>query len=120
MKEQLRATLYIEIKLYYGPTREGRGCLRVGAVSSFFFFFFVSQRGPTSANAAPTRADAGSPTWAASVRIGRNRRNAEIPKKKVQNLLLFLSLSCFPASPQSRCCVNWFKKTEERLKKEKV
>ena len=30
------------------------------------------------------------------------------------NLLLFLSLSCFPASTSSGCCVNWFKKTKER------
>ena len=30
------------------------------------------------------------------------------------NLLLFLSLSCFPTSTPSRCCVNWFKKTKER------
>ena len=30
------------------------------------------------------------------------------------NLLLFLSLSCFPASTPSGCCVNWFKKTKER------
>ena len=30
------------------------------------------------------------------------------------NLLLFLSLSCFPASTPSRCCINRFKKTKER------
>ena len=30
------------------------------------------------------------------------------------NLLLFLSLSCFPAATPSRCCVNWFNKTKER------
>ena len=82
MKEQLRATLYIEIKLQCGPTREGRGCLRVGAVSSFFFFF----RFTTRANSRQCGADAGQCELADSGRIGPYRAKppiqAEIQQKK--------------------------------------
>ena len=105
-------------------TRDAAACMLVLRLAFFFLFFFLFSRFTTQAD---------------SCRCALNRANscqlrpyrsisgetAETPKfkkkkKKVQNLLLFLSLSCFPTSTQSRCCVNWFRNTKERLKKEKA
>ena len=87
---------------------------------AFFFYFLISLRWLTRADACwiglihanSSRID---PYWVKPPK----RRNSK-KKKKVQNLLLFLSLSWFPTSTQSRCCVNWFRNTKERLKKEKA